>query len=325
MRYLSPEEIGKEEKTEIILKENPNRWVMFPIEYHGFWELYKEIENNFWAAENYRYSDDREAAGKLDPEIRSSLVRLLYYQTKLDRCDSARPAMVTLKMLSDVQIPEMRAFYGFQVSYENIHSEVFGSMSLVVTGVCDPNTGREKMEWLSNKIAQAECFYIKVIIQCISKFVFRSSYAILRAYMEKEKLMPTFVEAMKMVDKDIGIHLKFAASTLEHLKLRLTREYIVAILEEALQLEMDFCKKVLSLDRMGIREEHLSDYLKNQANQILSICGQAENYRPEHRLDWLDLVTLDLKVSVKVSKPLQPTPIPIPEVGVGAITFDEDF
>lgn len=169
-------------------------------------------------------------------------------------------------MLSEVQVPEMRAFYGFQVSYENIHSEVFGLMSLQFPTSGDKTTvnyiwlrhhysqGKEKMEWLSSKFTHAECFYLKVVLQCISKHVFRCSFGIIRAYLEKENLLPTFVAAMKMVEKDIGIHLKFASSVLHHLNLRLSRDVLLSVLEEALKLEVEFCKAVLPLGLLGISE-----------------------------------------------------------------------
>ncbi|GIX65669.1 ribonucleotide reductase small subunit, putative [Babesia caballi] len=99
--------------------------------------MYKEIENNFWAAENFRFANDSEGIAGFDPELRQCMVKLLGYHNKLDHSEAARPAAVTLDLLADTQLPEARAFYGFQVSYENIHSEVFGSMSIAVPGSCE--------------------------------------------------------------------------------------------------------------------------------------------------------------------------------------------
>ncbi|KAK1441830.1 ribonucleotide reductase [Babesia gibsoni] len=325
VKYLSPEEVGKEQEKELLLKENPNRWVMFPIEYHVFWELYKEIENNFWASENYRFSDDREAATKLDKAVYDCMVKLVYYHAQLDLKDLAKPTAVTLAMLSEVQIPEMRAFYGFQVSYENIHSEVFGSIGLTLPGSCDTDVGKDKRNWLASKFGGAKCYYEKVVIQCISKLVFRSCFAIFSTYLDKENLLPTIVKAMKMVEKDIGIHLRFASSTLDHLKLRLAKEHVAALLQEALELELAFCKEVLPLAVMGLTEDQLKEYIKSSVNQCFLIAGHPEEHRLDDDVEWLGRQMLDLKVTVKTAQKMKSVPSPLPEPTMGPISFDDDF
>ncbi|KAK1939727.1 putative ribonucleoside-diphosphate reductase beta subunit [Babesia divergens] len=322
VQYLTPQEIGCDQMNESLLKENANRWVMFPIEYDVFWELYKEIENNFWAAEDFRFSDDRDAVSQIHQDLQKCIVKLLMYHSSLDRSEAARPAVLTLDMLSEVQVPEMRAFYGFQVSYENIHSEVFGLMSLLFPTSGDKTTGKEKMEWLSSKFTHAECFYLKVVLQCISKHVFRCSFGIIRAYLEKESLLPTFVAAMKMVEKDIGIHLKFASSVLHHLNLRLSRDVLLSVLEEALKLEVEFCKAVLPLGLLGISEDQLNDYVKSSVNQCLLIAGQADAYRVNADLAWMGKPVVEVKLAA--TKVKQSNPLP-PQLTESAISFDEDF
>ncbi|GFE53854.1 ribonucleotide reductase small subunit [Babesia ovis] len=325
VQYLSPKEIALGQHKECLLRENNNRWVMFPIHYDALWAMYKEIENSFWAAEDFRFVNDRDGVSGLHPELRQCMVKLLSYHVKLDQSEIARPATVTLDLLSETQLPEARAFYGFQVSYENIHSELFGSMSQIIPGSVDVPEADAKITWLAYKLKSADCFYLKVVLQCISKCIFRCTFNILRDFLKKSNLLPTVVSALEAVTKDINIHLKFASAALDHLKLRPTREIILELLNAAHDLEVAYCRSVLPLSYMGISDQQISLYIKNSVNQCLLLAGQPEEHRMDADLGWLRPVSVNVSITatqVRQSKPKVP---PVVETAVGSISFDEDF
>ncbi|ORM40550.1 Ribonucleoside-diphosphate reductase small chain B [Babesia sp. Xinjiang] len=325
VQYLTPQEVALGQHNEALLRENTNRWVMFPIHYDALWAMYKEIENSFWAAEDFRFSADQEAVSGLDTELKQCIVKLISFHAKLCYSDAARPATVTLDLLSDTQLPEARAFYGFQVSYENIHDELFGTMSMTVPGSAEVPEGLAKVAWLSQKFAAAECFYMKVVLQCISKCVFRCAYGILADFLKKSNMLPTIVSALDTVAKDINIHLKFAAAVFDHLKLRVNRDVLLAVLSEAYDLEVAFCKSVLPLGYMGLSDYQLAQYVKNAVNQCLRMAGHAEEYRIDVDLGWLKPTALNFRITaaqVRQSKPKVP---PVVGTAVGSISFDEDF
>ncbi|CDR97681.1 ribonucleoside-diphosphate reductase beta subunit, putative [Babesia bigemina] len=325
VQYLTPKEVALGQAHESLLEDNADRWVMFPIRYEALWAMYKQIENNYWAAENFRFIDDRQMLLSLDVELRECMVKLISYHARLDYRKGARPAEVTLDLLSDTQLPEARAFYGFQVSYENIHSEVFGAMAMELAAAADVAEGDAKIEWLSTKFASAECFYIKVFLQCISKCVFRCAFGIVKDYLRMTGLLPMYVSALDTVDTDLAIHLKFAAAALAQLKLRVSRDVLLALLNEALELEVKFCHSVLPLRKLGLSEGQLLQYIQNSMNQCLLIAGQPEAHRIDADFAWLNPPTIDVAITAKQLHQSKPKIVPVVEATVGAISFDEDF
>ncbi|EDO07005.1 Ribonucleotide reductase small chain family protein [Babesia bovis T2Bo] len=324
IKYLQPQEIALEQHNETLLKENANRWVMFPIHYDALWAMYKEIENSFWAAEDFRFANERDTYSSLPTELRQLVVKLISYHNRLDRSEVARPATITLDLLADTQIPEARAFYGFQVSYENIHSELFGIMSSAIPGTIDVPEADAKIEWLTRNLTSTSCFYIKVILQCISKAIFRSAFGILADYLRNSKKLPTLLSALDTVAKDVSIHLKFAMAALEHLKLRPTRETVMELLNSAYDLEMAYCRSVLPMDHMGLSEYHLSQYIKNNVNQCLLITGNTEEHRVKVELGWLKPSIFTGNASTQVRQ-IQRKIQPVEENSGGSISFNEDF
>ncbi|GBE62248.1 ribonucleotide reductase small protein [Babesia ovata] len=316
VQYLSPGQVALGQAHESLLEDNADRWVMFPIRYEALWAMYKQIENNYWAAENFRFNDDRQMLSSLDGELRECMVKLISYHARLDYRQGARPAEVTLNLLSETQLPEARAFYGFQVSYENIHSEVFGAMAMEISGSADVAEGDAKIDWLSAKFASAECFYIKVFLQCISKCLFRSAFGIIKDYLKISRLLPMYVSALDAVDTDLGIHLKFAAAALAQLKLRVSRDVLLSLLNEALDLEIKFCHSVLPLGKLGLSEGQVLQYVQNSMNQCLLIAGQPEAHRIEADLAWLNPPTIDVTITAKQVHQSKPKIAPMVEASI---------
>ena len=45
-------------KNEVLLEENKERFVLFPIRYPKIWDMYKKHEASFWTAEEIDLSPD---------------------------------------------------------------------------------------------------------------------------------------------------------------------------------------------------------------------------------------------------------------------------
>merc|ERR1712217_521156 len=108
------------EKTDPLLRENTSRWVMFPIQHPQIWEMYKKHEASFWTAEEIDLSQDTEDWELLSAQEQHFIKHVLAFFAASDG--------IVLENLgscfsTEVQIPGARAFYGFQVAMENIHSE----------------------------------------------------------------------------------------------------------------------------------------------------------------------------------------------------------
>jgi ribonucleotide reductase beta subunit family protein with ferritin-like domain len=107
---------------EFILKENPNRFVLFPIKYHDIWQMYKKAEASFWTVEEVDLSKDEADWESLNDDERYFISHILAFFAASDGIVNENLAA---NFSVEVQIPEARFFYGFQIMMENIHSEMY--------------------------------------------------------------------------------------------------------------------------------------------------------------------------------------------------------
>ena len=103
---------------EPLLKENPDRFVMFPLTDTKIWDMYKKMMDCFWRAEEIDFSDDMAHWEKLNDGERHFIKMVLAF---FAASDGIVVENLGARFLSEVQLPEARAAYGFQLMMENIH------------------------------------------------------------------------------------------------------------------------------------------------------------------------------------------------------------
>lgn len=119
---------------EILLKKNAKRFVLFPIQHSDIWDLYKKAQACFWTAEEIDLSADAKDWESMKAEERFFITQVLAFFAASDGVVNEN---LCANFASEVQIPEARQFYGFQIAIENIHSEVYSL--LIDTYVKDQN------------------------------------------------------------------------------------------------------------------------------------------------------------------------------------------
>src|SRR4029078_11335293 len=110
------------EETELLLKENKDRFVILPIKYPAIWEMYKKAEASFWTAEEIDLSDDQKHWKGMSDNERHFITHILAFFAASDGIVNEN---LPMNFSSEVQVSEARCFYGFQIAIENIHSEVY--------------------------------------------------------------------------------------------------------------------------------------------------------------------------------------------------------
>ena len=108
--------------TELLLRENKERFVLLPIKYPKVWEMYKKHEASFWTAEEIDLSSDQKDWDALNDGERHFISHILAFFAASDGIVNENLAV---NFMSEVQLPEARCFYGFQIMMENIHSETY--------------------------------------------------------------------------------------------------------------------------------------------------------------------------------------------------------
>jgi ribonucleoside-diphosphate reductase beta chain len=107
---------------EKILIENPNRFVIFPIEHNDIWEFYKQHQAAFWTAEEVDLTNDIRDWNNLTENEQYFVKNILSFFAASDGIVNENLAENFLK---EVQYPEAKFFYGFQLMMENIHSLMY--------------------------------------------------------------------------------------------------------------------------------------------------------------------------------------------------------
>ena len=108
---------------EPILQENENRFVIFPIQHHDIWELYKKMEASFWTAEEIDLHQDlNDWNTKLTEDEKYFIKHILAFFAASDGIVNENLAE---NFVNEVQYSEAKFFYGFQIMMENIHSETY--------------------------------------------------------------------------------------------------------------------------------------------------------------------------------------------------------
>jgi len=133
---------------EPLLRENPRKYVMFPIEFPDIWNMYKKQVASFWTVEEVDLSKDMDDWEKLKPDEHHFIKHVLAFFAASDGIVNEN---LLERFSQEVQVPEARSFYGFQIAMENIHSEMYSL--LIDTYIRDP----EERNYLFNALENMPC------------------------------------------------------------------------------------------------------------------------------------------------------------------------
>eukprot|EP00899_Mesostigma_viride_P023391 jgi/Mesvir1/4236/Mv22206-RA.1 len=292
-------------KMEPLLMENKNRFTMFPIKYPDVWEMYKKAEASFWTAEEVDLSTDVQQWESLNANEQHFIKHVLAFFAASDGIVLENLAS---RFMMDIQIPEARAFYGFQIAIENIHSEMYSL--LIDTYIKD---SREK-EHLFNSIEEIPCIKAKaewaikwihsnqsfaerlVAFACVEGIFFSGSFCSI-FWLKKRGLMPGLTFSNELISRDEGLHCDFACLLYSHLENKLERSRVLEILTNAVEGEQEFICESLSVDLVGMNAKMMRQYIEFVADRLLVALGYAKHYNATNPFDFMDLISLQGKTN----------------------------
>src|SRR5258707_1110680 len=236
------------QEDELLLRENKDRFVILPIKYPAIWEMYKKAEASFWTAEEIDLSDDMKHWENLNPGEKHFISHILAFFAASDGIVNENLAV---NFMSEVQLPEARCFYGFQIMMENIHSETYAQ--LIDTYIKDPQEKyrlfhaietvpavQKKAEWALRWIQNGSFAERLVAFAAVEGIFFSGSFCSI-FWMKKRGLMPGLTFSNELISRDEGLHCEFACllySMLEYSKL--SQEQVFAIIGDAVKIEKEF-------------------------------------------------------------------------------------
>ena len=293
-------------QNEPILKENPNRFVLFPIKHNDIWDIYKKAEASFWTAEEIDlHQDVTDWENKLTDDERYFVKHILAFFAASDGIVNENLAE---NFVNEVQYTEAKFFYGFQIMMENIHSETYSL--LIDTYVKDPKERdklfnaienfdaiKKKADW-ALKWIDSPSFSERLIAFAAVEGIFFSGAFCSIFWMKKRGLLPGLTFSNELISRDEGMHCDFAVHLHnEHLINKVPKERIIQIITEALDIERKFITESLPVDLIGMNSRLMEQYLEFVTDRLLTELNCPKSYNSENPFDFMDMISLEGKTN----------------------------
>jgi len=291
---------------EPILQENPNRFVIFPIEHDDIWQMYKQAEASFWTAEEIDLTKDTTDWLNLQPNERHFISHVLAFFAASDGIVNEN---LSSNFITEVTVPEARCFYGFQIAVENIHSETYSL--LIDTYIKDPlEKGRllraiETVPCVKRKAGWAfkwclptyASFAERIIAFAAVEGIFFSGSFCAIFWLKKRGLMPGLSFSNELISRDEGLHCDFACLLYSKLINRLHESRVIEIIDSAVTIEMEFVADALPVELIGMNSSLMCEYIKFCADRLLITLGYQKHYHITNPFEWMETISLQGKTN----------------------------
>jgi ribonucleoside-diphosphate reductase beta chain len=292
------------QENEVLLRENKDRFVILPIKYPAIWEMYKKCEASFWTAEEIDLSDDLKHWENMNDGERHFISHVLAFFAASDGIVNENLAVNFMK---EVQLPEARCFYGFQIMMENIHSETYAL--LIDTYIKDPvEKDRlfhaidtvpcvgKKAEWALRWIEGGNFAERLVAFAAVEGIFFSGSFCSI-FWLKKRGLMPGLTFSNELISRDEGMHCEFACMLYKMLENKLTKEAATAIITDAVEIEKEFISDALPVSLIGMNAKLMSQYIEFVADRWLTELGYDKVYNTANPFDFMEMISLQGKTN----------------------------
>ena len=319
---------------EPILQENPNRFVLFPIEHQDIWESYKTQEACIWTAEEVDLAQDlTDWRNKLNDDERYFIKNVLAFFAASDGIVNENLAQ---NFVSEVQYTEAKFFYGFQIMMENIHSEMYSL--LIDTYIQDPeekdrllraietiDAVKKKAEW-ALKWVNSQHFQERLIAFAAVEGIFFSGSFCSIFWLKKRGLMPGLSFSNELISRDEGMHTDFAVMLHNnHLANKVSEERIKEIICSALEIEKEFITESLPVRLIGMNSDLMKQYLEFVADRLLFDLGCSKVYNSENPFDFMENIALQGKTNFFEKRVGEYQKAGVKNKSEDAFKFEEDF
>ena len=321
---------------EPILKENKDRFVLFPITHNDIWQWYKKAEASFWTAEEIDLHQDlSDWNSKLNDDERHFIKHVLAFFAASDGIVNENLAE---NFVNEVQFTEAKFFYGFQIMMENIHSETYSL--LIDTYIKDPEDRdrlfhaienfeaiKKKADWALRWI-ESDSFAERLVAFAAVEGIFFSGSFCSIFWLKKRGIMPGLTFSNELISRDEGLHCDFACHLHnEHLVNQVPKERIKQIIMEALDIEREFITEALPVSLIGMNSKLMVQYLEFVADRLLVELNCEKVYNSENPFDFMDMISLQGKTNFfeKRVAEYQKAGVMSQSAEDNKISFDADF
>jgi ribonucleoside-diphosphate reductase subunit M2 len=296
----------KATEDEPLLRENPHRHVLFPLQYHDIWRKYKEAEASIWTVSEIDLSSDMKDWDNMTADEQHFVKHVLAFFAASDGIVLENLAG---RFMTDVKIPEARCFYGFQIMIENVHSETYSI--LIDTYIRDTDEKlrlfhavdtiacvREKASWALKWITSTDSFSERLIAFAAVEGIFFSGSFCAIFWLKKRGLMPGLTFSNELISRDEGLHCDFACMLYkDHIIHKLPVARVQQIISEAVAIEIEFVTSSLPVRLIGMNADLMKLYIQFVADRLLVALGVEKVYNAVNPFDFMDMISLQGKTN----------------------------
>ena len=279
---------------------------MFPIQNEDIWRMYKKQVDSFWRPEEVDLSKDLVDWAKLSPDEKYFISMVLAFFAASDGIVMENLAM---RFMKDVQISEARAFYGFQIAMENVHSEQYSL--LIDTYIQDQNEKQKlfsgiqnypciskKAEWAKKWIHDHRSSFASrlVAFACVEGIFFSGSFCSIY-WLKKRGLMPGLTLSNEFISRDEALHTEFAILLYSKLNKKLAKKRVQEIIAEAVEIEKEFIVEALPCRLIGMNSRLMIQYIEFVADRLSVQLGYDKIYKSSNPFDFMELISVETKVN----------------------------
>ena len=299
---ISYPEISKTlDSNEPILKENKSRFVLFPIQYHNIYELYKKAESTFWTANEIDLSKDSAQWDSLNENEKYFIKNIIGF---FAGSDGIIMENLAVRFLNEIQIPEARAFYSYQIFNESIHSETYSLLidtyikdkeeklkifNSIENIPCVAKKAAWAYKWIENKEVN---FATRLLSFAIVEGVFFSGSFCAIYWIKKRGLMPGLTFSNELISRDEGLHCEFACLLYSMIKNRVPQQIVNKIFEEVVAIEKEFITDSIPCAMIGMNATMMQQYIEFVADRLLLQLGYDKIWKKENPFEFMELISL---------------------------------
>ena len=291
---------------EPLLTEDDNRYVMFPIQDQDIWQMYKKQVECFWRAEEIDLSKDMAHWESLNEKERYFISMILAFFAASDGIVLENLAM---RFMGEVQLSEARAFYGFQIAMENIHSETYSLLidtyikdreekSMLFNALNNYPCIKKKADWAIKWIQDKRSSFATRLIAfaCIEGIFFSGAFCSI-FWLKKRGLMPGLTFSNELISRDEALHTEFAVLLYNKLNKKLNKNKVLEIIKDAVEIEKEFICDALPCRLIGMNSELMCQYIEFVADRLSVQLGYDKIYNTSNPFDFMEMISIEGKTN----------------------------
>ncbi len=295
-----------DEPRELLLADNPGRFVIFPIDHPDLWNFYKMAQASYWTAEEIDLKDDMDHWPKLDKDEQHFIKMILAFFAATDGIVNEN---LVEQFMNDVQLSEARSFYAFQLAMETVHGETYSLLidtlikdqqeqAFLFNAIHTVPSIKKLSQWALDWITNTKVFAERLVaFACVEGILFSGPFCALY-WLKQKGVMPGLTFSNELISRDEALHMTFACHLYKNfIQNKLSTERVYQIVEEAVEFEREFINESLPCRLIGMNSMMMTEYIQFVADHLLVLLGYPKKYNSKNPFKFMDLISLDGKTN----------------------------